>query len=120
MFAPGPILAPFPAISPEKGKTMATKDEQQAAPKLAPLKRDSEGLRDALFDEMDLMRAGNTNPTRANAMAKLALGVVELVRMQLEVQRHFAKMAPGQIEKAVSVLEKPLRLGGEAQQLEAK
>lgn len=79
---------------------------------LIPVSRDSEGLRDALFDEIDAMRDGSSNPTRANAVAKLALGIVETVRMQLEVQRHFSKIAPDQIDKAMAVLEKPIRLGG--------
>lgn len=52
----------------------------------APLMdRTSAGLRDAIFDEIDAVRNGISNPTRANAIAKLASGVVETVRMELEV-----------------------------------
>lgn len=55
----------------------------------APLiSRTSEGLRDAIFDEIDAVRNGVSNPTRANAVAKLASGIVETVRMELEVMRH--------------------------------
>lgn len=53
-----------------------------------PIVRTSAGLRDAIFDEIDGIRNGSSNPTRANAVAKLAAGVVETVRMELEVQRH--------------------------------
>lgn len=54
----------------------------------APVARTSAGLRDAIFDELDFIRNGTSNPTRANAVAKLAAGVVETVRMEIEVQKH--------------------------------
>lgn len=53
-----------------------------------PVVRTSAGLRDIIFDEIDSIRDGTSNPTRANAVAKLAAGVVETVRMEIEVQRH--------------------------------
>lgn len=56
--------------------------------KVSPIARTSAGLRDAIFDEIDAIRAGDSNPTRANAVAKLATGIVETVRMEIEVQRH--------------------------------
>ena len=62
-----------------------------AANKTTPLPNDisrtSAGLRDAIFDEIDAIRKGDSNPTRANAVAKLAAGIVDTVRMDLEVQR---------------------------------
>lgn len=54
----------------------------------APIVRNTAGLRDALFDEIDAIRQGKSNPTRANAVSKLATTVVESVRMEIEVQRH--------------------------------
>ena len=76
--------------------------------------RTSAGLRDALFDELDELRAGSSNPTRANAVAKLATGVVETVRMEMEVSRHL-NSATSQV-KAIpdgqaSPLGQPLALG---------
>lgn len=59
----------------------------------SPIVRTSAGLRDAIFDEIDAIRTGASNPTRANAVAKLATGVVETVRMELEVQKHIRSMA---------------------------
>lgn len=53
----------------------------------APAVRTSTGLRDALFDELDAIRNGTSNPTRANAVAKLAASVVDTVRIEVEVQR---------------------------------
>lgn len=58
-----------------------------------PVTRTSAGLRDAIFDEIDSIRAGTSNPTRANAVAKLATGIVETVRMEIEVQRHLRQSA---------------------------
>lgn len=63
------------------GKNEAMKDS-------TPIVRNSAGLRDAIFDEIDAIRMGTSNPTRANAVAKLATGIVETVRMEIEVQRH--------------------------------
>lgn len=78
-----------------------------AANKTIPAKitRSSAGLRDAIFDEIDAMRDGTGNPTRANAVAKLAATVVETVRMEIEVQR-FAASTAG---KEPTPVEGPLR-----------
>jgi hypothetical protein len=65
----------------------------------APVTRTSSGLRDAIFDEIDAMRSGVSNPTRANAVAKLATGIVETVRMELEVQRHLRQHAGSEAPK---------------------
>lgn len=65
---------------------MATKKAEE--PTQTPIVRTSAGLRDAIFDEIDAIRSGTSNPTRANAVAKLATGIVETVRMEIEVQRH--------------------------------
>lgn len=74
--------------------------------------RTSAGLRDAIFDEIDAIRNGTSNPTRANAVAKLATGIVETVRMELEVQRHLRQVAPGNVEPAgQSILGPALQLG---------
>lgn len=94
-------------------------EAEKEAVAYVPVTRNSEGLRDAIFDEIDAIRNGGSNPTRANAVAKLVLGVVETVRMQLEVQRHFSKMAPDQIDQAMAVLEKPIRLGAALRKDEA-
>jgi len=78
----------------------------------APVTRSSAGLRDAIFDEIDAIRNGSGNPSRANAVAKLAATVVETVRMELEVQR-FAHSAAGSVKatEAVDTLPRPLALG---------
>lgn len=76
---------------------------------LPPVIRTSAGLRDALFDELDRMRTGKTNATNANAVARLAGGIVETVHMELEVHKQMSKI-PGEPTERVA-LPKPLDLG---------
>lgn len=57
------------------GKGQQTKETNTVVEKMAatsPTIRTSAGLRDALFDELDSLRNGTTNPAKANAVAKLA------------------------------------------------
>ena len=77
---------------PRAHKELKMKKPEQTV-SAAPMTRTSAGLRDAIFDEIDAIRNGTGNPTRANAVAKLAATVVETVRMELEVQR-FASSKP--------------------------
>lgn len=79
-----------------------------------PIVRNSAGLRDAIFDEIDAIRMGKSNPTRANAVAKLATGIVETVRMEIEVQRHLRSTAdanPINSPQVGGALGVPLTLG---------
>ncbi len=77
-----------------------------------PMVRTSAGLRDAIFDEIDAIRDGSGNPTRANAVAKLAAGIVETVRMELEVQRFAASAAAKAVTAGQThTLPAPLTLG---------
>lgn len=86
--------------------------QAKTIPAQPAITRSSAGLRDAIFDEIDAIRNGTGNPTRANAVAKLASTVVETVRMELEVQR-FANAAAGQVKTAgiTSSLPQALALG---------
>ena len=87
---------------------MAAKKEEVSV----PIVRTSAGLRDAIFDEIDAIRGGSSNPTRANAVAKLATGIVETVRMEIEVQRHL-RSSQGQMKEVPTggLLGSPLALG---------
>lgn len=78
-----------------------------------PIVRTSAGLRDAIFDEIDAIRNGSSNPTRANAVAKLATGIVETVRMEIEVQRHLRQTVGTAKPETVAsnALGTPLALG---------
>lgn len=55
---------------------------------MKPTQRTGEGLRDALFDEIDKLRDGTGNPTHAIAVAKLACQIVNIVKVEVEYQRH--------------------------------
>jgi hypothetical protein len=97
---------------PKTSKTPRKKRQAKPNPPASvPIVRTSAGLRDAIFDEIDSIRAGTSNPTRANAVAKLAAGVVETVRMEIEVHRHLRQNAgvlPGKVNPNLG---SPLELG---------
>lgn len=85
---------------------------KQTTPIGNPVARSSAGLRDAIFDEIDAIRNGTGNPTRANAVAKLAAGIVETVRMELEVQRYAAAVAnKPKVEHAAGLASLQLGMG---------
>ena len=50
--------------------------------------RTSEGLRNALFDEMDALRAGTSDTKRASMVAKLANTVVSVTKVEMEYARY--------------------------------
>lgn len=63
------------------------------------VERTSAGLRDALFDELDGLRDGSINPTKANATAKIASTIVDTVSMELAVYKAMSKQAaPSEME----------------------
>lgn len=65
----------------EKAETAIVKDAE----------RTSAGLRGALFDELDGLRKGTSNATKANAVAKLCMTIVETVRVELDVAKYAEK-----------------------------
>ena len=78
--------------------------------KKTPVQRTSLGLRNALFDEIDAIRAGTSNPTKANAIAKLATTVVDTVRMEIDVRKMVEKSPAAEMTKKGDLGE-PLMLG---------
>lgn len=75
-----------------------------------PVVRTSAGLRDALFDELDALKSGETNPAKANATAKLAGGIIDTVKMEMDVQKHVAKFSTKGTEKIAAIVA-PVQLG---------
>lgn len=55
-----------------------------------PVTRTTAGLRTALLDELDALRGGSSNPSRANAIARLIGGTVETLRVELDVKRYLS------------------------------
>lgn len=78
---------------------------------LVPVKRNTEGLRDALFDELDALRQGKSNSSKANATAKICSTLIESVRMELEV-RKYMQTCPPPSKQIGSGLGEPIDLGG--------
>jgi hypothetical protein len=64
------------------------------APK-TPVTRTTAGIRSALMDELDGIRAGTSNPARANAVSRLTSSVVDTLRVELDVKRHLAGIGKG-------------------------
>lgn len=52
-----------------------------------PVPKTAEGLRDALFDEINMLRRGKSTPQRARVMAQLASQVIDSLRVQIQAQR---------------------------------
>lgn len=46
-----------------------------------------EGLRDALFDEINLLRADKTTTQKARALAQMAREIIDSVRVQIQYAR---------------------------------
>lgn len=55
------------------------------------IERSSAGLRDALFDELDGLRDGSVNATKANATAKIASAIVDTVTMEIAAYKILSK-----------------------------
>lgn len=57
--------------------------------------RTSTGLRAALFDELDRIRKGESDAKRANAIVRISDGIIRIVKMDLEVQKHISTLPVG-------------------------
>lgn len=57
----------------------------------AAVQRTSQGLRDALFDNLDDLRAGRISSTTANATVKLASSIVNTVHIELSVAKFLSR-----------------------------
>ena len=68
--------------------------------------RSGQGLRDALFAEIEELRSGEGNPQRAQAVAKLAQQVISMTRLEIEFQT--AVLAHAEKGVALALGEMPL------------
>jgi len=55
----------------------------------------TEGLRDMLFDEIDLLRSGKIDSARARVTANLAKQIIESIRVQVQFQRVMVEQTKG-------------------------
>lgn len=51
---------------------------------LKPIPKTAEGLRDALFEEINALRAGKSTPQKARVIANLAAQVIDSMRVQIQ------------------------------------
>jgi hypothetical protein len=82
----------------ETGRNAVTKHDDNKTPVkakeaeiLTPIRRSTRGLTQLIFDEIELIRQGNSTPTRANAVAKMGNVIVETIRLEMEMERHAEK-----------------------------
>ena len=54
---------------------------------MASTKRTTVGLRDTLFDELDKLRSGDSTPQRASATARIASGIIQSARLEIDFQQ---------------------------------
>lgn len=73
--------------------------------------RTSAGLRAALFDELDGLRKGTSNATKANAIAKLCSTIVETVRVEIDVAKFADKHKRLPTDPVEMTTPAPLKLG---------
>lgn len=69
--------------------------------------RSAQGLRDALFAEIEELRSGEGNPSKAMAVAKLAQQIIGITRVEIDFQQSVLKHA--QSGQALAIGE--MRLG---------
>jgi hypothetical protein len=64
----------------------------------------TEGLRDLLFDEIEALRQGKIDASRARTTANLAKQIIESIRVQVQFQRVMVEQAKG--KKPMSLIGK--------------
>lgn len=53
--------------------------------------KNTENVRKVIADEIELVRKGDSNPARANAIANLIGKLLNSVKLDIEVHKYFAK-----------------------------
>ncbi len=66
--------------------------------------RTSGGLRDVMFDELDLLRAGESNPQMAQAIAKLACQIVNSLKAEIEFHTHVQSLPDSEEDPLLKTL----------------
>lgn len=69
--------------------------------------RTSRGLRDCLFEELDLLRNGRSEPQRAASVAKLAVQIINTAMIEVHLSRTDLSLG----DSAIKV--RPIQLGSQ-------
>jgi hypothetical protein len=72
------------------------------------IQRHTWGLRDALFQEWDALRADKISVGRARASAALAAAILRSVEVEIAVVRHMNSTKEGEVQ----AISREIRLGG--------
>ena len=56
------------------------------------VKRTSEGLRNVLFDEIDALRKGTSNPAKARALSQAVSVILKSVEVDIEFQKYVSEL----------------------------
>ena len=75
--------------------------------------RTSAGLRNAVFDEIDFLRNGTSNPSRARSIAMLANTVLKSVEVEIEFNKYVSDISKHDSVAKLGILElgtKPIGL----------
>lgn len=76
------------------------------------LVRNTVGLRDALFEEWEMLREGTSNPARARSIAMMANTILQSVEVEIEYHKYVSS-----IDASAKATTKMIDLGGTQIQL---
>jgi len=79
---------------PSKQPQRAPFDPDSRAPDLPPVIRHAEGVRDALFDELDLLRANKVTTRHGRTVALLAKQIIDSARLEIAEQNKLKNAEP--------------------------
>ena len=65
------------------------------------IKRNTTGMKEALFDELDSLRKGDSTPQKARAVSCLVGGVIAATRIEMDYARFIADKNSGGKPKAL-------------------
>src|SRR5262245_22126717 len=89
-----------------------TNSTTSVAKATAPMKRTASGLREVLFEEIDQLRNGTSDPGRARSVALLANSVLESIQVEIEYHKYvnYATKGKGAVPRLGSLeLADPLK-----------
>jgi len=95
--------------SKERESKMVDQNEKE-------MDRTSSGLRNVLFDEIDSLRSGASNPARARSLSMLANTALKSVEVEVEFHKYVSDVSKHKGSAVLGSLElggKSLNMGGE-------
>jgi hypothetical protein len=77
------VEAAFSTVVKRQEKAMA-----KTKTAVSPIARSTSGLREVIFEEMDALRRGESNPQRARSMAAMANSILQSVQVEIEYHKY--------------------------------